>query len=208
MLDLCSHAFDPREDRALHIENDEVAPMDEKMRETVLEISQKMNSEGTRVLLVAIKEFPGDRELNYSVADEHDLIFTGFIGFLDPAKPTAQPAIDDLQRAGVRVRVLTGDNETVARKISSDVGIPVQHVIGGAELEEMSDEELAEQVATISVFAKLNPLQKVRVVKALRDKGHTVGFLGDGINDAAAPKEADVGISVDNAVELFCLRKT
>lgn len=202
MLDLCSHAFDPGDDLTLHIQNDEVVPMDQKMRQTVAATSDRMNANGTRVLLVAIKRFSGGRQLNYSVADEAGLTFAGFIGFLDPAKPTARPAIEDLQRAGVTVKVVTGDNETVARKISDDVGISVRHVINGSQLDELTDDALTEQIDDISVFAKLNPLQKVRVVKALRAKGHTVGFLGDGINDAAALKEADVGISVDNAVDI------
>lgn len=202
MLSLCSDAFDPGEDRKLHIEEDAIVPMDDNMRKTVLAISQKLNSEGTRVLLVAIRRFSANHPLNYAVQDEHNLIFAGFIGFLDPAKPTAKPAIQDLQKAGVTVKVITGDNETVARKISSDVGISIQNVVNGSQLDEMSDEELIGQIDRISVFAKLNPIQKVRVVKALRDKGHTVGFMGDGINDAAALKEADVGISVDNAVDI------
>lgn len=202
MLDLCTHAFDPGEDLSLHIENDEVVPMDAAMRERVLTMAHKMNSEGTRVLLLAIREFPGHRPLTYSVEDERDLIFAGFIGFLDPAKPTARPAIENLQNAGVTVKVVTGDNEMVARKISSDVGLKVDHVLNGNDLDKMNDEELLAQIDDITVFAKLNPIQKVRVVQALRAKGHTVGFMGDGINDAAALKESDVGISVDNAVDI------
>lgn len=202
MLNLCSQAFDPGEDRSLHIENDEVVPMDEKMRERVLAMAQKMNEEGTRVILVAIREFPGSHPPNYAVEDENNLTFAGFIGFLDPAKPTARPAIENLQKAGVTVKVVTGDNETVARKISRDVGIDIRHVINGNDLDDLSDEELAAQIDEITVFAKLNPLQKVRVVNTLRNKGHTVGFMGDGINDAAALKESDVGISVDTAVDI------
>lgn len=202
MLELCSHAFDPGEDRSLHIENDLAVPMDDKMRKIVLNTSKKMNEEGLRVLLVAIREFDGSHPLTYSVEDEKQLTLTGFIGFLDPAKPSTKPAIEALYKLGVGVKVLTGDNETVTRKICNDVGISVQHIINGSDLEKISDEELLQQIDDVSVFAKLNPMQKVRVVKALRSKGHTVGFLGDGINDAAALKEADVGISVDTAVDI------
>jgi Mg2+-importing ATPase len=161
-----------------------------------------MNEEGLRVLLVAIREFEGTHPLTYTVEDEKNLTLTGFIGFLDPAKPSSKPAIEALHKLGIGIKVITGDNETVTKKICNDVGIPVQQLINGSDLENMTDNELLQQVDTVSVFAKLNPLQKVRVVKALRSKGHTVGFMGDGINDAAALKEADVGISVDTAVDI------
>lgn len=202
MLELCSSAFEPGEDTSIHMESDMIVGMDENMRKTVLKTSQKMNSEGLRVLLVAIREFDGNHPLDYSVADEQGLTLTGFIGFLDPAKPSAKPAIEALQKLGVGIKVLTGDNETVATKICQDVGIPYLSRISGSELEDMSDEELLDRVDEVSVFAKLSPLQKVRVVDALRSKGHTVGFMGDGINDAAAIKTADVGISVDTAVDI------
>ena len=202
MLALCTSAFDPGDDRSLHIENDRIVPMDETMRSTVLQTSEKMNEQGLRVLLVAIREFNGAHPLTYSLDDEQELTLTGFIGFLDPAKPSAPPAIEALQKLGVSIKVLTGDNETVTRKICSETGIPVQEIINGAELERMSDELLAGKIDSVSVFAKLTPIQKVRVVKLLRSNGHTVGFLGDGINDAAALKEADVGISVDTAVDI------
>lgn len=202
ILDLCSHSFDPGEDKELHLENDKVITMDEKMRNTVLQTSKKMNEEGLRVLLVAIREFDGKHPLTYAVEDENNLTLTGFIGFLDPAKPSAKPSIAALQELGVGVKVLTGDNETVTKKICNDVGIPVKNIVLGTELESMTEEQLTERIDDVSIFAKLSPLQKVRVVKALRAKGHTVGFMGDGINDAAALKEADVGISVDTAVDI------
>ncbi|MCV9928637.1 magnesium-translocating P-type ATPase [Flavobacterium sp. LS1R49] len=202
ILDLCSHSFDPGEDKELHLENDKVIPMDEKMRNTVLQTSKKMNEEGLRVLLVAIREFDGKHPLTYSIDDEKELTLTGFIGFLDPAKPSAKPSIAALQELGVTLKVLTGDNEIVTKKICNDVGIPVKNIVLGTELEAMTDEELTQRIDDISIFAKLSPLQKVRVVKALRAKGHTVGFMGDGINDAAALKESDVGISVDTAVDI------
>lgn len=201
MLDLCSHAFDPGNDKQLHIESDKVIPMDESMRNMILHTSKKLNAEGLRVLLVAIREFD-DRALTYSVDDEKDMIFTGFIGFLDPAKPSAKVAIEALQKLGVNIKVLTGDNEIVTKKICRDVGIPFDKILLGAEVERMSDYELEEQIDEISILAKLSPIQKSRVVKVLQAKGHTVGFMGDGINDAVALRDADVGISVDTAVDI------
>ncbi|NLZ96247.1 MAG: magnesium-translocating P-type ATPase [Bacteroidales bacterium] len=202
MLDLCTHSFDPGEDRKLHIEEDEVVVLDDEMRKNVYETTSKLNAQGLRVLVLAIKEFDADHPLNYTVEDEKDMILTGFIGFLDPAKPSAKPSIEELHKLNVEVKVLTGDNEIVTKKICGDVGIPVKNIILGDELELISDEELTERVNDISIFAKLSPLQKVRVVQSLRAKGHTVGVLGDGINDAPALKEADVGITVDNAVDI------
>lgn len=202
MLDICSHCFNPGEDRQLHIENDEVVALDEEMRNKIFETTSSLNAKGLRVLVLAIKEFDGDHPLTYGVNDEKDMILTGFIGFLDPAKPSAQPSIEALHKLNVEVKVLTGDNEIVTKKICEDVGIPVKNIILGHELEIISDEELTERVNDISIFAKLSPLQKVRVVQSLRAKGHTVGVLGDGINDAPALKEADVGITVDNAVDI------
>lgn len=202
MLDLCTHSFDPGEDRQLHTEQDEVVPMDETMRQMVLHTSQKMNKDGLRVLLVAIREFDDTHPLTYAVNDESNLTLTGFIGFLDPAKPSAQPSIEALQQLGVAVKVLTGDNDIVTKKICRDVGIPIQNIMLGNELELVSEKELTARIDDISIFAKLSPLQKVRVVQSLRAKGYTVGFMGDGINDAAALKEADVGISVDTAVDI------
>lgn len=202
MLDICSHCFDPGEDRQLHIENDEVVDLDKEMRENIFGITSSLNAKGLRVLVLAVKEFEGEHPLTYSVDDEKDMVLAGFIGFLDPAKPSARPSIEALHKLNVEVKILTGDNEIVTRKICEDVGITIQNIMMGHELELISDEELTEQVNDITIFAKLSPLQKVRVVQSLRAKGHTVGVLGDGINDAPALKEADVGITVDNAVDI------
>ena len=201
MLDLCSHAFDPGDDKQLHIESDKVIRMDETMRNMILQTSKKLNAVGLRVLLVAIREFD-DRALNYAVEDENNMILTGFIGFLDPAKPSAKIAIEALQKLGVSIKVLTGDNEIVTKKICRDVGIPFDKILLGTEVEKMTDAELQEQVGEVSILAKLSPVQKSRVVKILQAKGHTVGFMGDGINDAVALRDADVGISVDTAVDI------
>jgi len=201
VLDICTHAFDPGNDKQLHIENDTIVPMDDAMRNTILNTSKKLNEEGLRVLLVAIKE-EIKRPLTYSVADESNLVLTGFIGFLDPAKPSAKPAIEGLQKLGVAIKVLTGDNDIVTKKICRDVGIPIQHVLLGNEIEFLNDEELKDKLDETSILAKLSPIQKSRIVKLLQAKGHTVGFMGDGINDAAALRDADVGISVDTAVDI------
>jgi Mg2+-importing ATPase len=136
------------------------------------------------------------------VADENNMTLTGFIGFLDPAKPSAQPSIEALHQLGITLKVLTGDNEIVTKKICRDVGIPVNNILLGPDLDNISDADLTKEIDNISIFAKLSPLQKTRVVKVLQQKGHTVGFMGDGINDAAALREADVGISVDTATDI------
>ena len=201
VLDLCSFAFDPGEDRQLHIERDNIIPMDDTMRQNILKITKKLNEEGLRVLLVAIKEYD-ERPLTYSVADESNMILTGFIGFLDPAKSSARPSIEALQKLGVTLKVLTGDNEIVTKKICRDVGIPINNIVMGNDLDNISDEDLTNQIDDISIFAKLSPAQKSRVVKVLQAKGHTVGFMGDGINDAGALRDADVGISVDTATDI------
>ncbi len=201
MLDSCRYVFDPGEDQQLQIDTDDILPLDDTFSQAILSTTKKLNKEGLRVLLVAIREFD-ERPLTYSIADEKNMIVTGFIGFLDPAKPSAKPSIEALQKLGITLKVLTGDNETVTKKICRDVGIPINHIMLGNELELITDESLKEQIDDISIFAKLSPAQKSRVVKVLQSKGHTVGFMGDGINDAAALRDADVGISVDTAVDI------
>jgi P-type Mg2+ transporter len=201
MLDLCTHAFDPGEDQQLQIDTDDIIPMDDNLRRTILDTTKRLNNEGLRVLLVAVKQFD-ERPLTYGIRDERNMVVTGFIGFLDPAKPTARPAIEALHKLGVELKVLTGDNEVVTKKICRDVGIPVNNILLGNDLERLSDEELGARIGEVSILAKLSPAQKSRVVKVLQAKGHTVGFMGDGINDAAALRDADVGISVDTAVDI------
>jgi len=171
------------------------------LREKVSYTSQQLNEDGLKVLLVAIKEFD-ERELTYSVEDEKDMTLAGFIGFLDPAKPSARPAIDELHQLGLELKVLTGDNALVTKKICKDVGIPINNIVLVHELDQLTDNELTGQIDEVSIFAKLNPLQKSRIVRVLKAKGHTIGFLGDGINDGPALREADVGISVDNATDI------
>jgi Mg2+-importing ATPase len=201
MLKHCDRAFDPGDDRQLQIDTDTIVPMDDSIRRHIIDMSRRLNEEGLRVLIVAVREFD-ERALTYSVQDEDRLVMAGFVGFLDPAKPSAHEAIVSLQELGVSVKVLTGDNEVVTKKICRDVGIPYEHIVLGNELDGMNDEKLREEVRSVSIFAKLSPMQKQRVVSVLQQMGHTVGFMGDGINDAAALKTADVGISVDTAVDI------
>ncbi len=201
MLEVCSHAFDPGTDKQLQISMDSILPMNDEMRKIVTDTSKRLNEDGLRVLLVAVKEYD-ERPVTYSLKDETNLVLTGFIGFLDPPKPSAKLAIEGLQKLGVTVKVLTGDNETITKKICREVGIPITNVVLGSELEKMSDDEIVTRIDDISIMAKLSPMQKSRIVKLLQVKGHTVGFMGDGINDAPALRDADVGISVDTAVDI------
>lgn len=191
MLEICSH---------VEI-NGEVLPLTEELQQNMQSLSQKLNAQGMRVLTVAYKKEVHDSAV-YSVKDEKDMIIAGFMGFLDPPKQSSITAIKSLHDHGVNVKVLTGDNEIVAQKICKDVGIEVNRSILGTELERMSDEELAQVVNEVNLFAKLNPAQKSRIIKRLQETGQTVGFMGDGINDAPALRTADVGISVDNAADI------
>jgi P-type Mg2+ transporter len=163
--------------------------------------TRSLNEDGFRVVAVAYKEI-ADLKPSYSVEDESDLTLLGYIAFLDPPKETARAAIAALNRSGVTVKIITGDNEVVTRKICREVGLEVDRIVLGPEIETMSDAILADLAASVAVFAKVSPEQKARVIGALHAKGHVVGFLGDGINDSPALKAADVGISVDTAVDI------
>ena len=163
--------------------------------------TKELNEDGFRVVAVAYKEMSGG-ENGFSVADESDLTLLGYIAFLDPPKESAGPAIRALNKSGVAVKIITGDNEILTRKICREVGLDVDRIVLGPEIEKLSDAELAELVPTILVFAKVSPAQKARVIAALHAKGHVVGFLGDGINDSPALRAADVGVSVDTAVDI------
>ena len=179
----------------------EIVTLEPTHHDELQELTREFNDDGFRVIAVAYKELP-PAQTTYSVADEDGLVLAGYIAFLDPPKDSAREAIRVLQEYGVAVKVLTGDNEAVTRNICRQVGLPVSRIILGSEIDGWSDDELAEQVETASVLAKLSPAQKARVVKALHLKRHVVGFLGDGINDGPALKAADVGISVDTAVDI------
>ena len=172
---------------------------DEHRKQRVLEL----NSEGYRVIAVAYRFFPGtDDTPHYTVQDESNLTLLGYLAFLDPPKETAHQALEQLKNYNVDVKILTGDNETVTATICKQVGLSVSHILLGPEIDPMTPDQLARAAEMTAVFAKLSPSHKERIIQALRTKGHVVGFMGDGINDAPALKAADVGISVDSAVDI------
>ncbi|MBM7707952.1 magnesium-translocating P-type ATPase [Enterococcus lemanii] len=178
-----------------------VQPITDLLREQMRKVNRVLNEQGMRVLTVAVKK-DAHSDAVYSVADENEMTIIGFMGFLDPAKASAKTAIHSLHQHGVTVKVLTGDNEIVAKKVCNDVGIEVNEYLLGTQIDALTDEELKNQVEQIHLFAKLNPMQKSRIIESLQSKGHTVGFMGDGINDAPALRTADVGISVDTAADI------
>jgi Mg2+-importing ATPase len=165
------------------------------------QMTAALNGEGLRVVAVAARKMPIDREV-YTVADESDLVLIGYIAFLDPPKESTEPALRALKQHGVEVKVLTGDNDLVTAKICREVGLSVNGMLTGADVERMNDTELTEAAERTTVFAKLTPSHKERIVRVLHQNGHVVGFLGDGINDAPALRAADIGISVDTAVDI------
>lgn len=164
-------------------------------------IKKELSEDGLRVLAVAYKEIPASTNKEYQITDEQELIFLGFLGFLDPPKLSAAQAIKQLTNFGIQVKVLTGDNEFVTQKICKWVQLPIQGMLLGSQIDAMNDQELKIAVEKNTLFAKLTPLQKSRIIIALKSS-HTVGYLGDGINDAPALREADIGISVDTAVDI------
>ncbi|MFI5310304.1 MAG: magnesium-translocating P-type ATPase [Gemmatimonadales bacterium] len=182
-------------------DEEKVCDLEAERREDAKELVAELNQDGFRTVAVAYRDF--DRSHGpYAVADESDMILAGFIGFLDPPKETAAPALKALAQQGVTVKILTGDNDLVSRKVCHDVGLEVGHIVLGTDLDGLDDAAIGEIADKNIVFAKLTPSDKVKIVRALRARGHTVGFMGDGINDAGALREADVGISVDSAVDI------
>ncbi|MBF0153865.1 MAG: magnesium-translocating P-type ATPase [Magnetococcales bacterium] len=185
--------------RVRHGEIDE--PLTPELLARVRVVTADLNEDGLRVVAVASKELPPAQE-SYGVADEADLTLIGYVAFLDPPKESTEPALQALTAHGVRVKVLTGDNGRVTAKICREVGLVAERVLLGSDLEGMDDVRLAEAVETHDIFAKLTPTHKERIVRLLKANGHVVGFMGDGINDAAALRTADIGISVDTAVDI------
>ena len=181
--------------------DDDVFPLIDMIRTDVLEDYGALSAEGYRVLAIAYREFPKDQKV-FSAADESELILLGYIAFFDPPKDSTAQALQALKNAGVAVKILTGDNELVTRKICRDVGIDVEHLLTGPQLQALPPGELGAAAESATVLARLSPAQKEQIIQALQAKGHVVGFLGDGINDAPALKKADVGISVDTAVDV------
>lgn len=177
-----------------------IEPITDEIRSEILEKCVDYNSDGLRVLGIAQKMLSPNAEI--SSADECEMVLIGYLAFLDPPKESTKEAISALHEYGIDIKVLTGDNDSVTKCVCRQVGITVDHILLGSDIEQMSDEKLSEVVEYTDVFAKLSPEQKARIVKALRKNGHTVGFMGDGINDATAMRAADVGISVDTAVDI------
>ena len=178
----------------------ELHPIEEVLLHDLSEHHDELSADGFRVLALAYRDF--DPRPTYTKEDESDLILRGYVAFLDPPKDSALPAVRALREHGVAIKVLTGDNELVSRKICKEVGLPVDRVLLGRQVEAMSDAELAEAAEATTLFARLAPADKQRIIKVLQGRGHAVGFLGDGINDAPALRAADVGISVDTAVDV------
>jgi Mg2+-importing ATPase len=180
----------------------QVVPLNDTILERALKLRTDLNEDGLRVIAVAYRQVESEPGRQYGVGDESGLILCGYVAFLDPPKETAAPALAALRENGVQVKILTGDNELVARKVCKEVGLDVSRTLLGGMIERMTDAELEEAAERSTLFAKLLPPQKARVIKALQRKGHTVGFLGDGINDAPALRDADVGISVDTGADI------
>lgn len=178
-----------------------VLPLTDEVRSLVTSRSDAMNEQGMRVIAVAQKTNPAPAG-EFSAADERDMVLIGFLAFLDPPKDTTKAAVQALTEYGVSVKILTGDNEKVTRAICSQVGLDAENMLLGSEIDALTDAQLGRLAAGVTVFAKLSPAQKARIVSVLREHGHSVGFMGDGINDAAAMRAADVGISVDTAVDI------
>lgn len=178
-----------------------VIPLTEKAKQEVLEKVKELNSDGLRVLGVAQKTNPSVVG-EFSVSDESEMVLIGYLAFLDPPKETTKQALETLKKHGVGVKVLTGDNALVTKSVCKQVGLESEELVTGEQIANLNEVQLADIVEKYNVFVKLNPQQKQRIAHALKKNGHTVGFLGDGINDAPAMKAADVGISVDTAVDI------
>ena len=182
-------------------ENGQDLPLDAQRLARVRQTTEELNEQGLRVVAVAMKEVPATREV-YSQADEQDLTLLGYVAFLDPPKESTAQALQALAGLGVEVKVFTGDNELVTARVCAQVGLHADGIVTGPQIDRMDEAAVAEALGRHRVFARLTPLHKERLVRALRAQGKVVGFLGDGINDAPALRAADIGISVDSAVDI------
>ncbi|MGO9482417.1 MAG: magnesium-translocating P-type ATPase, partial [Candidatus Kryptoniota bacterium] len=178
----------------------DIMPMDPVLIEDLKEEYERLSMDGFRVLALAFKDV--EKKAAYSKDEEQELVLKGYLAFLDPPKETTAPAIAALQQHGVAVKVLTGDNDLVAKKVCHEVGLSTEYSLIGSQIESMSDNELAEAAEKTTLFARLSPAHKKRIIDLLRQRKHVVGFMGDGINDAPALRAADVGITVDTAVDI------
>jgi Mg2+-importing ATPase len=179
-----------------------VIPCTDEIRANLLKITQHLNLEGLRVIAIAYRRFPNKHSHDYLISDESDMTLLGFLAFLDPPKESASQALKDLHNDAVRVKILTGDNDLVTINICQQVGLPTDNILLGSAIEKMTDAELTLTAEDATIFAKLSPHHKERIIRALQKGGHVVGFMGDGINDAPALKASDVGISVNSAVDI------
>jgi len=181
--------------------DDEVYPLIQMIHDDLYEEVEELNNDGYRVLAIAYREFPKTKT-TFSVADESGMILLGYIAFFDPPKDSAAQAIASLQKVGVKVKILTGDNALVTKKVCSEVGLHIDRIVTGNDLINLSDAEFAKVAEEANVFAKLSPVQKEKVIYSLRQAGHVVGYMGDGINDSPSLRAADVGISVDSGADV------
>ena len=175
--------------------------MDEELRKKIEQKYFDLSAEGLRVLGVAYKKLR-EEKTTYTVNDENDMVFLGFVAFLDPPKETAKESLALLAKEGIELKILTGDNELVTRKICEQLGFEIKGVVLGNDMAQMHDDALARVVEEANVFARVTPAQKDRIINMLKSNGHVVGFMGDGINDAPSLKTSDVGVSVNNAVDV------
>ncbi|MCO6025738.1 magnesium-translocating P-type ATPase [Prevotella cerevisiae] len=178
-----------------------ILPLEPERKDRAEKVSRALNQEGMRVLAVAQKSFP-TKDHDFAVKDENEMVLIGFLAFLDPLKPSATEAIKQLHENGVEVKILSGDNDIIVKNVGRQVGIDTRLAITGMEIEHLTDDDLKPIVRKCKLFSKLTPLQKTRIISLLQNQGNTVGFLGDGINDASALRQADIGISVDSAVDI------
>jgi P-type Mg2+ transporter len=181
--------------------DEEINPLIDVIKSDLMEEYEALSKDGYRVVAIAYREFPRDKTV-FSVADESNLVLLGYIAFFDPPKESAARALETLAKMGVTTKILTGDNALVTQKVCRDVGLPVEKVVTGDQLRAMTDEQFAEVAEKANVFARLSPTQKSDIIQVLQKRGHVVGYMGDGINDALALKVSDVGISVDTAVDV------
>ena len=181
--------------------DEEINPLIDVIKNDLMEEYEALSSDGYRVVAIAYREYPRDKQV-FSVADETNLILLGYIAFFDPPKESAAQALESLARMGVTTKILTGDNALVTRKVCRDVGLKVERVVTGDQLRNLTEDQLADLAESANVFARLSPSQKSDIIHALQKRGHVVGYMGDGINDALALKISDVGISVDTAVDV------
>lgn len=179
----------------------QVSPITKEIKENIEKISRKLNEDGLRVVAICQKNDIEKIE-NFNISDEKNMVLLGFIGFLDPPKESAKESISKLNNAGIRVVVLTGDNEEVTRCVCNKVGINSNNIILGSKIDKLSDMALLRLLKKNNIFAKLSPIQKARIVRVLKQAGNIVGYMGDGINDSPALTNSDVGVSVDTAVDI------